>query len=112
MITTDEKLIELGFKKFNTSVISHDSVKYIFQKCYKNERGDTLYFMDINKWDWTFVKDRVPEQYTYEIETQLYRKGDHAAINIEFGSDITVEGAEEFINKLFEVGLVEPYDCE
>ena len=110
MITTDEELISRGFKKFNTSAISPDGVKYMFQKRYRDKWGNTLYFMDINKWDWTSIGDKVPEQYTYEIETQLYRKGDHASINIEFGSDMSIEGAEKFINKLFEVGIVEPYD--
>ena len=112
MITTDEELINQGFKKFNASAISSDSVKYMFQKRYKNNQGTTLYFLDINKWDWSFAKDKVPEQYTYQIETQLYKKGDHEAINIEFGSNITVEDAEKFIQAMFDADLIEAYDCD
>ena len=86
--------------------------KYLFQKRYDNEQGDTLYFLDINKWDWSFAGDRVPEKYTYQIETQLYKKGDHEAINVEFGSNITVEDAEKFIQAMFDADLIEPYSCD
>ena len=112
MITTDEKLIELGFKKCNTSASLSDARKYLFQKLYTNDKGDKLYYLDIYKWDWERFPVNVPEPYTYEITTQLYKAGTHSAINIEFGSDVTVEGAEEFINKLFEAGLIEPYESK
>lgn len=110
MITTDDKLIEMGFKKHNTCRSLSDAKKYLFQKRYvKDDR--TLYFMDIYKWDWEiFPLDRIPEPYTYQITTQLYRAGDHTAINIEFGADTTVEDANNFINELFKNGLVEPYE--
>ena len=112
MITTDEELLKHGFKKYKASAISNDSIKYLFQKRYDNEQGDTLYFLDINKWDWSFAGDRVPEKYTYQIETQLYKKGDHEAINVEFGSNITVEDAEKFIQAMFDADLIEPYSCD
>ena len=111
MITTDEELIECGFKKYNISNESIDCRKYLFQKRYMNDNGDTLYFIDIYKWDWTgFPPDRILDPYTYEITTQLYTVGNHDAINIEFGTDITLEGAEKFINALFDIGMVEPYE--
>lgn len=110
MIITDEKLIELGFKKYNTYNNLYDAKKYLFQKRYMNDEGDTLYFLDIYKWDWSFANDKVPEQYTYQITTQLYQKGTHEAINIEFGVGMAVEDAEKFIAGMFEAGMVEPYE--
>lgn len=111
MITTDEELIKRGFKKFNTTGYSGEAKKYLFQKRYMNDEGDTLYFLDIYKYDWSiFPVDRVPDQYTFSITTQLYKIGNHDAINIEFGSYITIEEAEEFIDKLFKMKMVEPYE--
>ena len=110
MITTDEKLIESGFKKYNTNNTMYDAKKYLFQKRYKNNKGDTLYFLDVYKWDWTFANDRVPEQYTYQITTQLYQKDTHEAINIEFGVGMGIEDAEKFITNMFDAGMVEPYE--
>ena len=111
MIITDDKLIELGFKRYNTAACSKDAKKYLFQKRYLNNKGDILYFLDIYKWDWTIYPwANVPEPYTYEISTQLYTKGDHEAVNLSFGTYMTIEDAEKFINTLFDVGLVEPYE--
>jgi len=76
-----------------------------------NERGDTLYFLDVYKWDWTiYPGNEVPKAYNYNITTQLYTKGDHHAVNIEFGAFMTIEDAEKFIDSLFNVGLIEPYE--
>lgn len=111
MVITDEELIKRGFKRYNISRVSNDCKRYLFQKRYMNDNGDTLYFLDIYKWDWTrFPADRIPEPYTYEITTQLYTVKDHSAISIEFGVEMTIEGAEEFIDKLFDIGMVEPYE--
>ena len=110
MITTDEKLIEMGFDKYERYMCQNDSVIYNFQKCYRDADYNKLFFLDVAKWDWSFAKDKVPEQYTYCITTQLYKKGDHEAIDIEFGSNITIEDAEKFIYSMFDAGLIEPYE--
>ena len=111
MVITDEELIKRGFKRYNVCNTSVDCRKYLFQKRYMNDNGDTLYFIDIYKWDWTgFPPDRILDPYTYEITTQLYTVGGHDAVNIEFGVEMTIEGAEEFIDKLFDIGMVEPYE--
>ena len=67
--------------------------------------------MDVYKWDWSvFQSGLVPDPYTYQITTQLYKVGSHDAINIEFGVDMSIEDAEKFIKTLFDVGLVEAYE--
>ena len=110
MITTDERLIDDGFTKFDRYSLQNDCVMYNFQKCHRDEDGTKLFFLDVAKWDWTWARDKVPENHTYEITTQLYTKGDHEAVNLEFGSNITVEEAEQFIYGMFDAGLVEPYE--
>ena len=111
MVITDDELIKRGFKKSNTTGHLGEAKKYMFQKRYMNDKGDTLYFMDINKYDWSiFPLNTIPDAYTYEITTQLYRKGDHEAINIQFGLYTTIEEAEKFIDKLFEFDMVEAYE--
>ena len=110
MIITDERLLELGFKKYNTNGVLYDAKKYLFQKRYMNDAGDTLFFLDVYKWDWSFAADRVPEQYTYEITVQLYQKGSHDSVNIEFSINTSIEDAEQFIMKMFDAGMVEPYE--
>ena len=112
MITTDEKLIELGFKKYDRYSLQNDSVMYNFQKCYRDKSGTKLFFIDVAKWDWSWARHKVPENHTYEITTQLYTKGNHEAVNLEFGSNISVEEAEQFIYKMFDADLIEPYEKE
>jgi len=112
MITTDEKLIELGFSKFDRYDLQNNSIIYNFQKCYRDENNIKLFFIDIAKWDWSWARDKVPEDHEYEITTQLYTKGNHEAVNLEFGSHISVEEAEKFIFTMFDAGLVEPYEYD
>ena len=111
MKITEEELIGRGFRKFNTVGHLSDVRRYLFQKRYLDDKDNTLYFLDIYKYDWKHISHiPIADIYNYEITTQLYRKGSHDAINISFGSDTTIDDAEEFINKLFDIGLIEPYE--
>ena len=112
MQTTDEELLSKGFSKYDRYSLQNDSIMYNFQKRYRNEEGDTLFFLDVQKWDFSWAKVPVHQMYTYEITAQLYRKGDHEFFDITFGAGYTVEEAEEFIFNLFKMGMIEPYETE
>jgi len=109
MNITDKELYDKGFMKYNRTPYQRDGVICNFQKCYRDpEKGNRLFFLDVHKWD--FSSERIPDIYTYEITAQLYKKGNHDFFDITFGADFTVEDAEEFIYKLFEYGMIEPYE--
>lgn len=110
MTTTDKELIDLGFAEYSPSQFDHDGIIKNFQKKY-TDGNKTLFFLTISKWDWTRYGD-IPDSYTYEIKTQLYTKGNHEAINIEFGNGVSVEQAEDFIFNMFKAKMIEPYEEE
>ena len=97
-----------GFKEFNPpNLRSYDGVATMFQKKYIDEIG-VKYFIDIKIWDWTYT-DRVPENYSVEFEGQYYKKGNHNAMNITF-IDWKLEEVEEWLDKMFEAGMLEHYE--
>lgn len=110
MYITDEELIQKGFSKYDRYAGQTDSIIYNFQKCYRDENNNRLFFIDINKWDFSWAKVPIGQEYTYEITAQLYRKGDHEFFDIRFGTNFTIEQAEEFIYKLLENNIIEPYE--
>ena len=77
-----------------------------WQKRYKNGR-DTLYFLDIKHYKMTHPTTK-EDLSGYEISCQVYLKSD-TAINMTFLND-NLEEAEYTINKMFEVGLLKPYE--
>ena len=110
MQTTDEELLSKGFSKYDRHKLQNDSIMYNFQKCYRDEDNNKLFFLDVQKWDFSWAKVPVHQMHTYEITAQLYRKGDHENFDITFGAGYTIEEAEEFVFKLFEIGMIEPYE--
>lgn len=111
---TDEYFFNLGYKKYDKSQFDSDITIYNFQKRFDDEKGKK-YFIDVHKVsnEWFPVseknKDRyVPYSYTYSC--QLYKKGIHAAVNMEFLSDWTVAQVEDFVEKLFQNGELDYYE--
>lgn len=113
-LLTDDYFLNRGYKKYDRTQFDSDMVMYNFQKCFSDENGKK-YFIDIHKnsHDWMREWDRQQEWYTpysYEFSCQLYKKDTHAAVNMEFFSDWTIEQVEEFIEKLFQNGELDYYE--
>ena len=102
---TRKELIERGFTEYKPA--SFENADKCYQKCYRD--GNTKkYFLDVKHYS-------IEHPYThedlssYEISTQVYVKGTHTAINIQFLND-DIDEAEKLINELFEAGQLEPYE--
>lgn len=72
----DNILLDAGYKKHKSPSIWGDFVEVIFQKRFDDEIGKK-YFIDVKK----CVSSYYDEPH-YEVETQLYQKNTHNAMNI------------------------------
>lgn len=104
---TKELLLEKGFNEYKPTQFDSSSCDECWQKCYKDETGKK-YFLDVKHYNMTHptTKEFIGG---YEIESQIYLKGSHDAINIKFLND-SIEDAENFVNKLFKYNLIENYE--
>ena len=102
-----EVLEELGFIQYNIPRFESPSCDECWQKTYRDEYGKK-YFLDVKHYD--IVHPTTKKQIGgYEVETQVYTKKDHNAINIKF-LDGDVKEAEKFIETLFKEDLIEYYE--
>lgn len=103
-----EKFIALGFTEFDPPhFTTYDGVTTMFQKKYVDEHG-VRYFIDAKVWDWSWT-NKVSENFHVEFEGQYYQAGTHDAVNFTF-IDWELEAVEEWINKLFELEMLEHYE--
>lgn len=100
-------LIPLGFHEYKPTDIHHESIVTCFQKRYDDDFGKK-YFLDINVWDYTLFP-AIPERYHPSITGQFYQAETHDAVNFDF-IDWDIDAAEKWIDKMFEVGLLEHYE--
>lgn len=101
-------LLPLGFKEFEPPKFrSYEGITTMFQKRYDDEIGKK-YFIDAKIWDYTKYP-QIPEKFHIEYEGQYYQKGTHDAVNFNF-IDWTLDQVEEFIDNLFELGVIEHYE--
>lgn len=111
---TDEYFFNLGYKKYDKSQFDSDITIYNFQKRFDDEKGKK-YFIDVHKVsnEWFSVSEKNKERYvpySYTYSCQLYKKGTHAPVNMEFFSDWTIDQVEEFVEKLFQNGELDYYE--
>ena len=107
---TDQDFIERGYKEFRPTSLDSPYVEKCFQKRFDDDRGKK-YFITVKKWEgWTHphTGDKSPPGYEYDI--QMYKKGDHDAIDILFHSTWSIEAVEDYMEKLWNTGLFDYYE--
>lgn len=111
----DDYFLNRGYKKYNkTQFQRSDIYLYNFQKRFDDENGKK-YFIDVHKItnEWMSENQKQEEWYKpyhYTFSCQLYKKGTHAPVNMEFFSDWAIEQVEEFVEKLFQDGELDYYE--
>lgn len=100
-------LVPLGFHEYSPTRFDSSGVCICFQKRYDDERGKK-YFLNAKVYDFTFT-DKVRENYHISFSCQLYQKGTHDALNIEF-IDWNIDQIEKFVDNLFDTGMLEHYE--
>ena len=107
---THEELIEKGYHEYKPTPYEHQGVERVYQKCFRDNKGKK-YFIDVKKWEDMFhpyTHELIPGGYEYE--TQLYKKGTHDPFNITFLSHWDIENVEEFVENLFQSGVLDYYE--
>ena len=97
-----QELLDKGYKEFPPT--RFDTADRCFQKRFKAENGDTLYFINVNMY---YSWGTTPEN--FEVETQLYQEGTHEPVNLKFFCDWTLTDAEEYVQRIYKAGF-EPYE--
>lgn len=97
----------LGFHEYEPTRFDAENIITCFQKRYDDELGKK-YFIDARLWDFSW-SDKVPENYHPELCMQVYQKDTHDAVNFTY-IDWDVDQVEKFIDRMFELGLLEHYE--
>ncbi len=97
-----QELLDKGYKEFPPT--RFDTADRRFQKRFRAENGDTLYFINVNMY---YSWSTIPEN--FEVEVQLYQRGTHEPVNLKFFCGWTLTDVEEYVQKIYEVGF-EPYE--
>ena len=104
----EQELIDKGFTEYKPTMFDNNADK-CYQKRYR-EGKNTKYFIDVKHY--TIIHPTTKEDIGgYEVSGQYYLKDSHNAINMSF-LDSTITEVEEFIDKLFEIDLLENYEEE
>lgn len=100
-------LIPMGFREYKPTPFDNDGICACFQKRIDDENGK-MFFIDAKIWDYSWT-NKVKENYHIAYETQLYKKGTHDAVSLDF-IDWTEEQVEDFVKKMFHAKLIEHYE--
>ena len=112
---TDDYFMNRGYTRYERTLFQSENLYlYNFQKRFDDEIGKK-YFIDVHKLtnEWMRECDKEKEWYTpysYSYSCQLYEKGTHAPINLEFFSDWGIERVESFVERLFQNGELDYYE--
>ena len=98
-----QELLDKGYKEFHPTRFDGDAEK-AYQKRFRNEKGDTLYFINVYMYCHYII-----QEINFEVETQLYQKGTHEPVNLKFFCGWTLADAEDYVQRIYEVGF-EPYE--
>lgn len=98
-----QELLDKGYKEFRPTMLNAVT-ETAYQKCFRNENGDALYFINVYMYCHYII-----QEINFEIEVQLYQKGTHEPVNLRFFCGWTLADVEEYIQRIYEVGF-EPYD--
>jgi hypothetical protein len=112
---TDDIILARGYKEYKPTAFHSEGIIKCFQKRFDDDKGKK-YFIDINKWSWDDIAsvahkmDPCYKSYTYEFETQLYKKGTHDAVDMIFHNSWKIEQVEEFVEIMFQMGMLDYYE--
>ena len=106
----EQYLLDLGFRRYDpTTLDDRNFVKDRYQKCIKDGDGNKKYYIDVVHYDMSYLYNFTQKKDAYSIKVQVYRRGSHNAINIEFLKE-DLNDALYTLDKMFDVGLLEPYE--
>ena len=103
-----DEILNRGFTEYSKSPFDSPSCDALYQKLYRGKDGEKRYFLNIKHYSMTHPTTK-EDLSGYEIDTQLYLKGSHNAVNIKFLDD-NLDEAEKFIETLFSNNIVENYE--
>lgn len=105
-MVTDQDFLSRGYKVYPPSAIDPEGVSKLFQRRFDDKNG-IKYFITVRKW-----KPYPPyiDHVRYEYDIQLYKINDHAAVNLEFSNDWSIETVEEFLDTMWNPETFDYYE--
>lgn len=107
----DDEFIKRGYHAYAPLAIDNSSIKKRFQKRFDDDTGKK-YFIDILCWDNSYIpldyRGQYYEPYTYEYETSI--NVSDKPINLTFHNSWTIEQVEQYVEKMFQLGLFDYYE--
>lgn len=104
---TEKQLIDYGFKEYEPT--QFDKCDKCFQKCYRGMDGSKKYFIDAKYYK--IIHPTTHEDIGgWEYSTQVYVKGTHDAINMNWLNEDSFEDFIGVIEDMFATGILEPYE--
>lgn len=109
-MTTVEKLLERGYRRFSPSPIDGECVTDLYQKRFDDD-GGKKYFITVKRWDFSRLDEgRNGIGPSLEYKVQLYAKETHAALDLTFFKDWEIEDVEAETERIYSTGPFERYE--
>lgn len=96
-----EELLNRGYKEYNPPPLSN--AHRICQKRFDDGNGNKLYFISVYLYTWD-GSDR------YEAHIQLYQKGTHYPLDLNFFDGWNIDDVEKYANSIYHIEQFEPYE--
>lgn len=97
-----------GYKRFDPPPYEN-CITDMFQKCFKDEDGNKLYFITVERWDYTPVaRDRkIPISYNFTVQ---FNTQEDRTLNVDCFSGFDINSAEKFFADMWKLGWFKAYE--
>lgn len=104
-----EDFIVEGYTRFPPGKYDDECVTDLFQKTIRDDVGNKLYFITVERWDYSSVAQErnIPISYNFSVQFNLKKGG---TTQVDCFSEFDIESAEDFYNDLWNTGWFLPYE--
>lgn len=101
---------EAGYKRFDPPPYEREEcITDMFQKCFRDKDGNKLYFITVERWDYTPVArgKNIPISYNFVVQ---FETTEGRTVNVDMFSDFDIEAAEDLTKKIWNTGWFKAYE--
>ena len=106
---TKEDFKNAGYIRFEPPPYEN-CITDMFQKCFTDEEGNKLYFITVERWDYTPVAPRgqhIPISYNFTVQFNTH---DNRTLNIDCFDGYDIESAEKFYADMWNTGWFKMFE--
>lgn len=103
-----EDFIKAGYTRYDPPPYE-DCITDLFQKCFRDEDGNKLYFITVERWDYTPVSRgrNIPISYNFTVQFNTH---EDRTLNVDCFSSFDIESAEKFYSDMWKLGWFKEYE--